>query len=319
MALREQQARTGWIAVATALAGLLCAPLAARAAITNTYRYDSAGRLTNISYGARSIAYAYDTGGNLLERRAVGGPPPQADLSVVMQGDPATLEAGRGNLVYALAVSNAGPAAAANIRVADPLPPGTVFATASAGAESGGFFTANLGSLAAGAQTMLRLEVVPLATGTFLNAASVTNDVEDPQPANNLSRFTNQVVRAADTNANGLADWWEIYYLTNPADRVAGGDFDHDGAPNDTEQNAGTDPTLDTSLPQLALDSLPVPLVLGFEAASGRVYHVDWSSNLPAGLWQGLHSNIPGHGVKATATDTNVDALRFYRLRIQYP
>lgn len=317
MNARSQSRRLSQI---TALALLGLSVARAQAATTHVFQYDSSGRLTNVSYGARAIAYAYDAGGNLLERRASGGPAPEADLALVLQGESATLEAGRGNLVFTLAVSNAGPAAAENVLVRDPLPADTVFAAAGAGAEAGGVFEAALGNLAAGAQTSVWLELVPLATGTFVNAATVTNAAADPQPANNFAAVTNVVVRAADTNANGLADWWEVRFFTNPADRVAGGDFDEDRIPNVDEQNAGTDPTLDSSRPVVRVDSYPAPFVVGFDAASGRVYHVDWSSNLPSGLWQNLRSNVPGRGIPAAAADTNGEALiRHYRMRIQSP
>lgn len=50
--------------------GLLGFAIAAAGdAISVTYQYDIAGRLTNVSYDAASaIAYAYDANGNLLER-----------------------------------------------------------------------------------------------------------------------------------------------------------------------------------------------------------------------------------------------------------
>jgi YD repeat-containing protein len=45
-------------------------------ALTYTYNYDQAGRLTGIDYGpGASITYNYDNNGNLLQRQALGQAP----------------------------------------------------------------------------------------------------------------------------------------------------------------------------------------------------------------------------------------------------
>ena len=301
------------------VAALFASAVAGRAG-TVSYTYDAAGRLTGADFGGgRSISLYYDAMGNLTQR-VVLGVTLQADVSIAKSSEQAVFESGRGNLVYWLSVSNAGPDAASNVRVSDPLPGGTVFAAASTGAVAAGVFEANLGSLASGAASSVRLELVPLATGAYVNIASVTNDTADTQTVNNVAGFTNTVARAADTNANGLADWWENFHFTNAADRVATNDFDHDGVPNIDEQSAGTDPAASNSV--LRLDDVGVPsaaCVVTFPTASGRVYAVDASTNLPLGLWSNLRSNIPGTGAEASVTDTNKTPQSVYRVRAAAP
>jgi len=297
----------------------LLAAVCARAG-TVSYTYDTAGRLTGADFGGgRSISLYYDAMGNLTQR-VVLGVTPQADVSIAKSSEQAVFESGRGNLVYWLSISNAGPDAASNVRVSDPLPGSTVFAGASTGAVAAGVFEANLGSLAAGALSSVRLELVPLATGVYVNIASVTNDTADTQTVNNIAGFTNTVTRAADTNVNGLADWWENFHFTNAADRVATNDFDHDGVPNIDEQSAGTDPTASNSV--LRLDGIDIPsssCVVSFPTASGRVYAVDAGTNLPMGLWTNLRSNIPGTGAEASVPDTNNTPQSVYRIRASVP
>lgn len=296
-------------------------PLALSAgAGTVRYSYDAAGRLTGADYGGgRAVELFYDPMGNLTQR-VVTGVSPQADVSIAKTGEPAVFEAGRGNLVYWLTVSNAGPDSAANVRVRDPLPAATVFARASAGAVAEGVFEASLGAVAAGAASSVRLELVPLATGIYVNVASVTNDAQDSQAGNNVAAFTNTVTRAADTNANGLADWWEIFHFTNAADRVASADYDHDGVPNDAEQAADTNPAASNSFLRVYEIRIPsASCLVSFPTASGRVYAVDSSPSLPAESWSTLHSNIPGTGVEASLSDTNPGGRRLYRVRGAVP
>ena len=301
------------------MAALLMSVAAVRAG-TVSYTYDAAGRVTGADFGGgRSISLHYDPMGNLTQRVVLGATL-QADVSVAKSSEQAVFESGRGNLVYWLSISNAGPDVASNVRVSDPLPVSTVFAGASTGAVAAGVFEANLGSLASGAASSVRLELVPLATGVYVNIASVTNDVADTQTVNNIAGFTNTVTRAADTNANGLADWWENLHFTNAADRVATNDFDHDGLANNEEEAAGTDPAASNSV--LRLDEIDIPsslCVVSFPTASGRVYAVDASTNLPAGLWSNLRSNIPGTGAEASVSDTNSTPQSIYRIRATAP
>jgi uncharacterized repeat protein (TIGR01451 family) len=301
---------------------LLCSTAFSHAGSVH-FTYDLAGRLTGADYGGgRTIAYTYDANGNLLQRLVQLGVLTGADLALLKSAAPLQLELGRGNLVYTLSLTNAGPEAASNVVVSDPLPATVLFASASAGAVRDGVLTAHLGHLPGGASLTIRLQVVPLAAGPVTNRASVSADTADPNPQNNLASLTNLVVVALDANTNGLPDWWEELYFPNPADRIATNDFDLDGLLNRDEYVAGTNPTDPAS--RLVIGhaaSTPGGFTLTFLAASGRVYSVHYSSNLAARAWSDLATHLPGTGGPVSVTDTNAPAAsaRFYRLGLEVP
>jgi uncharacterized repeat protein (TIGR01451 family) len=117
-----------------------------------------------------------------------------ADLSIAKSDsiDPAFTG---GPLAYTLAVSNAGPSAAAGVSVVDALPPGVAFVSASPGcANAAGIVTCSLGSLAPGASTSVTIDVtVTQATGQISNTASVSSANPDPNAANDSDTETTQV------------------------------------------------------------------------------------------------------------------------------
>jgi uncharacterized repeat protein (TIGR01451 family) len=97
-------------------------------------------------------------------------------------------------LTYTLAVTNHGPAAAADVVLTDLLPAGAVFvsATSSAGscARGGkgrrdGVVTCELGTLASGGVASVTVVVEPVKAGTLINTATVVSGSPDPNRADN--------------------------------------------------------------------------------------------------------------------------------------
>lgn len=89
-----------------------------------------------------------------------------------------------------------------------------------------------------------------------------------------------------DTNANGIADDWEIrYYGTNVV--AAGADTDRDGASTWFEYRAGTDPTNATSVLALRLAKgiTASGLQLTWPVSAGRAYAVQTAGDLVHGDW----------------------------------
>ncbi len=93
-------------------------------------------------------------------------------------------------------VSNAGPQAAVNALLTDPLPAGTVFLScaSSLGICSGppigtnGTVTADFGTLGVGASATVTISVrVIAAAGSLSNTAAVSSSTPDPDPNNNSS------------------------------------------------------------------------------------------------------------------------------------
>jgi uncharacterized repeat protein (TIGR01451 family) len=114
-------------------------------------------------------------------------PEPEADLSLTKSASVANTTVG-GSITYTIKVTNAGPSAAGNVTVSDPLPANVslVSSTATQGSCTGSStVSCNLGTLESGASATLTLTVTANAAGTAANTASVEGDVVDPNPANN--------------------------------------------------------------------------------------------------------------------------------------
>ena len=130
-------------------------------------------------------------------------PPPDLALSVRDTPDPLTVN---GQLTYTITVRNNGPGTATGVQVVDSLPSGaTVFGPASSSqGECGGITTVvcDLGTLAAGAQATVTINVIPTATGGLSNTASVAAFETDPNPANNNSTETTTVQPADPARAD---------------------------------------------------------------------------------------------------------------------
>ena len=127
---------------------------------------------------------------------------PAADLSIIKLVNPNPVPAG-GQLNYTLLIANAGPAAAENAALSDPLPPELSGAEVSRDfGETWSPFTGQypLGTLEVGAaaQLLIRAAVSPGATGTLTNTASVSSDTFDPDLRNNSSTAGTVIIPSAD-------------------------------------------------------------------------------------------------------------------------
>jgi len=121
----------------------------------------------------------------------------EADLSVGEHDKPDPVLLGA-PLTYTVVVTNAGPAPATGVALADTLPAGADLhsVVASQGSCLGtGTVTCALGTLARGTQLTVTFVVAPTATGTIDNVAMVTADEFDPVLANNTASERTAVVR----------------------------------------------------------------------------------------------------------------------------
>jgi uncharacterized repeat protein (TIGR01451 family) len=121
-----------------------------------------------------------------------------ADVSIVKSG-PATVATST-NIIYDIAVANAGPSLSAAVTVNDTLPAGATFvsATPSQGSCTGtSTVSCSLGTLAAGRSATIVLVVKsPSTSGTVANTATVATDTLDSNLANNTSTATVTVTAA---------------------------------------------------------------------------------------------------------------------------
>jgi len=119
-----------------------------------------------------------------------------------------------------------------------------------------------------------------------------------------------------DTDGDGLPDWWEEQYFSgatnaNPNTLCSNG-------VNTLRQAyiAGLNPTNPASLFLTSVLRSP-PSVLSWDAVSGRVYSVWWTSNLLSGDFLPLESNIPWTGNIFTDTTYGVEEKGFYKIDVE--
>jgi uncharacterized repeat protein (TIGR01451 family) len=112
-----------------------------------------------------------------------------SDLALEKSASPSPVVPGRA-VTYRVTVRNDGPSTATNVRVVDRLPEGVSFASADAGCtQADGTVTCTSASLAPGASQTFT--IVTRAASSLehcpLNTATVSSDVADPNPANNVA------------------------------------------------------------------------------------------------------------------------------------
>ncbi len=114
-------------------------------------------------------------------------------------------------VVFTLAVDNAGPSSATGVVVTDAIPTDLAYVADTCGGsyDAGtGVWTWSIGTLASGANTTcdLTVQVAPAPTGTLTNVASVGASTDDPDTGNNTSSADVTVEAVADlaiTKASG--------------------------------------------------------------------------------------------------------------------
>src|SRR5215208_4800123 len=124
-----------------------------------------------------------------------------ADLSLTNTASPNPGQAGV-NLSYRIIATNTGPATATNVTVADTLPPGIAFvsATTTQGNCTGsGPVNCSLGALAAGNSAIVTIVVTPATPGQVINSATVSGSESDFDPTNNTAIATTVIQSAASS------------------------------------------------------------------------------------------------------------------------
>ena len=113
-----------------------------------------------------------------------------ADLALGSSVSPSALNLSS-NVTFTLNVTNLGPNAAANVVLADTLPAGFNFVTASASQgtwnNNGNSFSASLGTIANQARATVTIQAVGSASGQWTNSATVSSSTPESNPANNTA------------------------------------------------------------------------------------------------------------------------------------
>lgn len=149
-----------------------------------------------------------------------------ADVSVSTTDSPDPVQVGS-PLTYTVTVSNAGPAPASNVELADALPANIVFvsATPSQGdCEGTGPVTCSLGGIAKNNTATVDIVVTAMRTGTLANTGDVTADQPDGNLLNNHDEEATDVV--ADANGCTIVGTAGAETLTGTsgADVICAGD-----------------------------------------------------------------------------------------------
>jgi subtilisin family serine protease len=129
------------------------------------------------------------------------------------------------------------------------------------------------------------------------------------------------LARMADTDNNGLPDWWELQYFGQRTGINPNGDLDGDGAGNHAEFLAGTVPTNALSVLRLSLQVLDGgnQLTLEWPSAAGRYYRLLGSTNLDHGFDTVVQSNLsatPPLNLVTAAPPVHAES-GFYRLQLE--
>jgi uncharacterized repeat protein (TIGR01451 family) len=160
------------------------------------------GTLTNVAQVSASVADLNPANDWVTNLAFVV---PSADLELTMSDRPDPVFLGD-DLLYTLAVTNYGPNVATGVILTNVLPPGVSFlsVTASQGGcgRAGNEVTCNLGSLSSGAGLSVALLVRPLLAGSFTNRASVSSQIIDATPANNVAAQQTLALASSGSFAN---------------------------------------------------------------------------------------------------------------------
>jgi len=123
------------------------------------------------------------------------------------------------------------------------------------------------------------LTVSTLPGGTNTLAVSGVKDLYNN--AMSLQQM-NFLYGAADTDHDGLPDWWELQYFNNITNAVPSVDNDNDGLSNWQEYIAGTDPMnqFSTLRVENIIPAAGSTYVVTWTPQSNRTYNVLWTDKL---------------------------------------
>ena len=127
----------------------------------------------------------------------------------------------------------------------------------------------------------------------------------------------------ADSDGDGIPDWWAIANFGGPTNVVADADDDNDGQSNLAEFRTGTNPHDSTDSFRIRDMAATSPaaghgLVIRWVSAPTVAYAIDRSTNLMSGF-EGLASNIVTGGIEGSYTDetATVESSLFYRVLVK--
>ncbi len=123
-----------------------------------------------------------------------------------------------------------------------------------------------------------------------------------------------------DLDADGMPDAWEIQYFGSLTNGVPTADNDNDGFCNLDESISGHDPTNPDSFFRVDTMDVPgpaeVPFVISWDSQTGRVYGVQWTSDLTNGFVN-ISGDLPYPTGSYTDTVERTGNQQFYRIEVR--
>jgi hypothetical protein len=131
--------------------------------------------------------------------------------------------------------------------------------------------------------------------------------------------FTLTDALLADSDGDQIPDWWETQWGIGPTNMLASRDDDGDGHDNLSEYIADTLPTNSYSYHHISQMNAGGTSSITFPSSTGRLYSLITTTNLIAGEWSVIASNITGTLSMTTLTDTGASPARAYGIRVRLP
>lgn len=246
---------------------------------------------------------------------------PDVAVTKVRDRDPVT--AGT-PVVYTVTVTNRSPAAAHAVSVDDLVPGGAAVAgtgvSAGSCTEQNGTIHWCMDLLPGGAAAVASVTTVLRRAGMYTNLVLAASAIRDRSTNDNAASVVSTATPAADSDGDGLPDWWEQRHFGDSTSGSPEADPDSDKMSNLQEYNAGTDPTNGASLLLISgLRVAPYRSIL-FTGVVERTYSLAATNNLCSPIsWPVLQSNLAGRAGLMSFTDTNATVIRMYRVETSAP
>ena len=161
--------------------------------------------------------------------------------------------------------------------------------------------------------------IVPNSATNTAGGCIVTDDDNTDREA---VMWYRQFQPAADADADGLTDGWELWHFGTVTQTTGTADSDTDRVDNASEQVAGTEPTNAASVLALNSPSVEFPnMVLSWPSVTGRTYAIRASATADAAYTNPVQTGI-GETAPLNVATVDISGLAgsdFFRLTVERP